>query len=61
MTEDELKNYLLNNNYSKKELIKILNDYKIPYKKYYSRKQLIFLIANEIHSIGVFKRIAEIK
>jgi len=45
-------------NTSKDDIIKILEHFNIPYRKYESRKKLIKHAANEISSLGIYQRIA---
>lgn len=59
MRAPEIAEYLADTNCSKEELMELLSINSIPYKKSLSRIALIHYAADEISSIGVFKRIGE--
>ncbi len=59
MKAPEISEYIANTNCTKEELIQILNENNIPFKKSLSRSGLIHYAADEISSMGIFKRIAE--
>lgn len=61
MKAPEIAEYLANTNCTKEELMQVLNENKIPFKVSLSRIALIHYAADEISSIGVFKRIGENK
>ena len=59
MKAPEVAEYLANTNCTKEELMQMLNENNIPFKKSLSRIALIRYAADEISSMGVFKRIGE--
>ncbi len=59
MKAPEIAEYLVNTNCTKEELMQLLNQNSIPFKKSLSRIALIRYAADEISSMGVFKRIGE--
>lgn len=59
MKAPEISEYLDNTNCTREEIMQLLNDNNIPFKKSLSRIALIHYVADEISSIGVFKRISE--
>lgn len=61
MKAPEISEYLYNTNCTREEIIQLLNENNIPFKKSLSRIALIHYVADEISSIGVYKRISENK
>ncbi|MZI82913.1 hypothetical protein GT646_18905 [Clostridium butyricum] len=59
MRAPEIAEYLDNTNCTREEIMELLNDNNIPFKKSLSRIGLIHYVADEISNIGVFKRISE--
>lgn len=59
MKAPEIAEYLANTNCTKEELMQVLDENKIPFKASLSRIALIHYAADEIGSIGMFKRIGE--
>lgn len=60
MRETEIVEYLNSKDYTKDELVKLLEDNDIPYKKAMSRKALVGHVAESFSSIGMFKRIGSL-
>lgn len=61
MKAPEISEYLDNTNCTREEIIQMLIENNIPFKKSLSRIALIHYVADEISSMGVFKRISENK
>lgn len=59
MKATEISVYLDDTNCTREEIMQLLNDNNIPFKKSLSRIALIHYVADEISSMGIFKRIGE--
>lgn len=61
MTSADLSEYLDRTGCSKEEIIDLLNQYDIPFKKSETRSALIRHAADQISTLGIFQRIAKSK